>query len=107
MKYFLPLLLLPGLHVTCGRAWAQATAQAAPVFSVDAYGARADNATVNTEYFRATLAAAAAFVANNPGVRVTVQALSNGTYITGAFNITERVTLEGISRMFLAPLLRA
>ena len=62
-------------------------------FDVEAYGAKPDNSTLCTSAFRAAIAAAGAAVAHDPTSRATVVANGQGTYITGAFNLTSRLTL--------------
>ena len=70
-------------------------AAAAAVFNVEAYGARTGSAS-NTAAFRAAIAAAAAAVAAAAGTqtRATVLVPGPGVYLTGAFNLSTRLTLE-------------
>ena len=66
----------------------------ATTFNVDTFGAKPDNATLCTNAFRAAVAAAGAAVASDPSARATVVADGSGIYITGAFNLTSRVSLS-------------
>ena len=61
----------------------------ATTFDVAAYGAKADNVTVNTAAFRAAAAAAAAAA---PGATIAVSGA--GIYLTGAFNLSSGVTFN-------------
>jgi polygalacturonase len=72
-----------------------ASASAEAVFDVDAYGAKSDNATDNTAAFRAAISAAAAAVAaGDANTRSTVTVNGPGTYLTGALNLSTRLTLS-------------
>ena len=76
-------------------ATATATAAAAAVFDVEAYGAKTGNAS-NTVAFRAAIAAAAAAVAaaGDASTRATILVRGPGVYLTGAFNLSTRLTLD-------------
>ena len=65
----------------------------AVVLDVERYGAKADNATVNTVAFRGAFADARALISNSSSTtRVTVRAAAQGVYVTGCFNITSMIT---------------
>lgn len=67
----------------------------AVVLDVEGYGAKADNATVNTAAFRSAFADARALISNSSSTTsVTVRAAAQGVYITGCFNITSMITFE-------------
>ena len=65
------------------------------IFDVDAFGAKSDNLTVNTAAFRAAIAAATdAVAAGDASTRATVVVNGPGTYLTGALNLSTRLTLS-------------